>query len=94
MDLSSVPTGGFARVLSVDLDEGPRVRLRELGVRPGGELRVTQRGAFGGLVVGVGADRFAVDASTAASIRVAPVVGPAAPAAGPTSPTGTPGGTP
>ncbi|GIG40879.1 FeoA family protein [Cellulomonas phragmiteti] len=75
MDLSGVPTGGTARVAGLDLEDGPRVRLQELGLRPGGELRVTLRGAFGGLVVAVGADRFAVDARTAACIRVAPVAG-------------------
>jgi len=72
VELSSVPAGGSARVVDVDLDDGPRVRLRELGLRPGGDVRVTHRGAFGGLVVAVGADRFAVDARTASCIRVVP----------------------
>ncbi|ADG73510.1 FeoA family protein [Cellulomonas flavigena DSM 20109] len=69
MDLRSVPPGGSARVVAVDLDDGPRVRLRELGVRPGRVVQVTHRSAFG-LVVAVGADRFAVDARTAAAIGV------------------------
>ncbi|UZN03994.1 FeoA family protein [Cellulomonas sp. S1-8] len=86
MELSGVPTGGSARVVAIDLDDGPRVRLRELGLRPGGDLRVTHRGAFGGLVVAVGADRFAVDARTASHVRVD--VGPGTPPA-----TGTTGAT-
>lgn len=70
VELSGVPTGRSVRVVRVDLDDGPRGRLRELGLRPGGDVRVTHRGAFGGLVLAVGADRFAVDARTASSIRV------------------------
>lgn len=72
VELSGVPTGQTARVTGIDLDDGPRARLRELGLRSGGELTVTHRGAFGGLVVAVGADRFALDARTAARIRVTP----------------------
>jgi ferrous iron transport protein A len=34
---------------------------------------VTHRAAFGGRVVGIGADRFAVDAATCARIEVAAV---------------------
>ena len=70
VELSGIPAGGSARVVRVDLDDGVRVRLRELGLRPGGELHVTHRAAFGGLVVAVGADRFALDARTVARIHV------------------------
>ncbi len=89
VDLSTLPPGAAARVVAVDLDEGARVRLRELGLRPGGDVRVTHRAAFGGLVVAVGADRFAVDARTATRIAVDPGpvdVAPASPSpAGATS---------
>lgn len=78
MDLGTVTTGRHLRVVDIDLDERSRVRLRELGLRPGADVHVTHRGAFGGLVLAVGADRFALDAGTAAAVRVeaAPVAAP------------------
>jgi ferrous iron transport protein A len=45
-------------------------RLRELGIGLGATLVVAQRTAFGGRLVQVGADRFALDAATAAGIEV------------------------
>lgn len=45
-------------------------RLRELGIGPGVTLVVAQGTAFGGRLVQVGADRFALDAATAAGIEV------------------------
>lgn len=70
MDLGTVTTGRHLRVVDIDLDDRSRVRLRELGLRPGADVHVTHRGAFGALVVAVGADRFALDAGTAAAVRV------------------------
>ncbi len=82
VDLSRLRPGECARVVGVDLDDAPRARLRELGLRPGGEVRVTHRAAFGGLVVAVGADRFAVDARTAVRVRVDDATPAHPPAAG------------
>ena len=46
------------------------LRMREIGLRPGGTVRVTQRAAFGGRVVAIGAARLAVDGETAGCIDV------------------------
>ncbi len=58
-------------VVRVDVDPSAVLRLSELGLRPGATVQVTHRAAFGGRVVGIGADRFAVDAATCAQIEVA-----------------------
>jgi ferrous iron transport protein A len=70
MDLGHWPLAQPGRVVRVDLDPGHRLRLAELGLRPGTPFRVTHRGAFGGRVLALGADRFAVDAATCARIAV------------------------
>ena len=72
MDLADLSTDADARVVAVDLDHGMRLRLSELGLRVGARIRVTHRAAFGGRVVAIGADRFAVDARTCACIAVEP----------------------
>ncbi len=50
-----------------------RRRLAELGLRAGVAVQVLQRTAGGGIVVGIGGSRVAVDRSTAALIAVLPV---------------------
>ncbi len=70
MDLGHWPAGAEGRVVAVDLEQGTRLRLSELGLRSGALVRVTHHAAFGGRVVAVGADRFAVDAATCARIQV------------------------
>jgi ferrous iron transport protein A len=70
MDLGELPPDTAGRVLAVGLDPVHRLRLAELGIRPGARLRVTHRAAFGGRVLAVGADRFALDAATCARIQV------------------------
>lgn len=70
MDLAQWPTGTDARVVSVDADAATRLRLSELGVRAGTTVRVTHRSAFGGRVLAVGVDRFALDARTCGFIEV------------------------
>ncbi len=70
MDLGGCRAGDTARVVSIDLEPGARLRLQEMGLRVGSVLRVSQRAAFGGLVVAVGADRFALDARTCGRIAV------------------------
>lgn len=78
VDLAHWPPHTDARVVGVDVDTATRLRVGELGLRPGTVVQVTHRAAFGGRVIAVGADRFAVDPATCASIRVEPVPGPAA----------------
>jgi len=70
MDLGSWPTDTEARVVAVDLEHAPRLRLSELGLRAGAIVRVTHRAAFGGRVVAIGADRFAVDGRTCTRIEL------------------------
>jgi ferrous iron transport protein A len=71
MNLGEWPPLTDGRVVRVDVDPTAVLRLSELGLRPGATVRVTHRAAFGGRVVGIGADRFAVDAATCARIEVA-----------------------
>ncbi|MFF1530850.1 ferrous iron transport protein A [Cellulomonas sp. NPDC058312] len=70
MDLGELPPHTPGRVRAVGLEPAHRLRLAELGIRPGARLRVTHRAAFGGRVLAVGADRFALDATTCARIQV------------------------
>ncbi len=71
MSLQQCRTQQPVRVREVDLDDP--LRAAELGLRPGTVVRVTQRGAFGGVVLAVGGARVAVDARTARHITVEPV---------------------
>jgi len=73
MDLAACDPGSSVRVVHVDLDETARRRLRTFGLAVGAVLHVTHRGGFGGRVVGVGADRLALDAGTCRRVRVEPV---------------------
>ena len=73
MDLGHLMTGTDGRVTSVNLDHGTRLRMSELGLRPGVRVRVTHRAAFGGRVLAIGTDRFAVDARTCGLIEVAAI---------------------
>ncbi|GEL95271.1 hypothetical protein CCO02nite_19290 [Cellulomonas composti] len=61
-------------MVDVDLDDPVRRRFRTLGLAPGAVVQVTHRGAFGGRVVGVGADRLAIDAGTCRRVAVELVV--------------------
>ncbi|NMM32357.1 MAG: ferrous iron transport protein A [Cellulomonas sp.] len=70
MDLGSWPTDTDARVVAVDLEHSTRLRLSELGLRVGALVRVTHRAAFGGRVVAIGADRFAIDGRTCTRIAL------------------------
>ena len=74
MELADLPLGHRARVVRVDsvLGDGICLRLRELGLRDGVALEVTHCAAFGGKVIGIGADRFALDARTCALITICP----------------------
>jgi len=72
MDLRGCRQGSAVEVRWIDLDEGERNRLRELGIREGALLHVVNCGAFGAKVVALGADRFAIDGGTCACITVVP----------------------
>lgn len=73
MNLAQSDPGDVVTVVRVDLDEAMRKRCRELGLSPGAVVHVTHRGGFGGRVVGIGADRFALDAQTCVRVYVSPV---------------------
>ena len=47
-----------------------RLRLYELGVRPGSEFLIVNKAAFGGLVVNIAGARVAVDRRSARAIEV------------------------
>ncbi|MGN8247181.1 FeoA family protein [Cellulomonas soli] len=76
MDLSACGPGEAVRVVGIGLDEGMRRRCRELGLHPGVVVHVTHRAAFGGRVVAVGADRFALDGRTCAQVTVEAIGSP------------------
>lgn len=74
MKLSSWPTQKQARVVSLGIESG-HLRARELGLRPGAIIRVTQRTLFGGTVLDIDGGRLALDRASASHICVEPVDG-------------------
>ncbi len=81
MLLCSCPTGARVRLNRIDVDPAHRLRLGELGMRPGAELRLTNRAAFGGIVVTIAGTRIAVDRRSTRRIEVQMIEDqPAAPA--------------
>lgn len=72
MKLSQLPQGSIGVVTDVIAAPSHALRLRELGFRPGASVRITHRAAFGGRVVAIGADRFALDRSTCHRVEVEP----------------------
>lgn len=70
MNLSDCRRGASVRVLGVDIAEQSRLRIEEMGLRPGALVRVTQLAAFGGIVVATGAARVGLDAATARRVRI------------------------
>ena len=70
MDLGSCVVGTDVEVVDVGAPATARLRMREVGLRVGSIVRVTQQGPFGGRVVAVGASRIAVDSATATGIEV------------------------
>lgn len=70
MNLTQWPVAVAGRVERLDLAPDLRHRFGELGLRVGVTLTITHRGAFGGRVLALGADRFALDAATCARIHV------------------------
>ena len=54
----------------MDVPSEHRLRLYELGVRPGREFFIVNKAAFGGLVVNIAGARVAVDRRSARAIEV------------------------
>ena len=54
----------------MDVPSEHRLRLYELGVRPGSEVFIVNKAAFGGLVVNIAGARVAVDRRSARAIEV------------------------
>ena len=54
----------------MDIPSENRLRLYELGVRPGSEFFIVNKAAFGGLVVNIAGARVAVDRRSARAIEV------------------------
>jgi Fe2+ transport system protein FeoA len=70
MHLSDCLTGDRLTLCRLKAGAGDRLRLLELGFVPGAQLHVVARGATGGLLVGLGDARVALDGSTASSLLV------------------------
>ena len=70
MLLSQCPKRVRAKVAELDISEENLLRLHELGLRPGVNLHVVNRAAFGGVVVNIDGARVAVDRRRARHINV------------------------
>ncbi len=70
MKLSQFPLRTRARLGNMDIPSEHRLRLYELGVRPGSEFFIVNKAAFGGLVVNIAGARVAVDRRSARAIEV------------------------
>jgi ferrous iron transport protein A len=70
MNLACCTVGEQARILDVEVEPGLRLRLRELGLRPGALVEITHDAGRQGRVLAVGAERFALDARTCTLVAV------------------------
>ena len=70
MQLSQFPLRTRARLGNMEVSPEHRLRLYELGVRPGSEFFIVHKAAFGGLVVNIAGARVAVDRRSARAIEV------------------------
>ncbi|RRC95704.1 FeoA family protein [Schaalia canis] len=70
MLLAKCPVNVRARLTSIDVDPAYQLRLQELGLRPGAEFFLTNRAAFGGVVINIAGTRVAVDRRSAGRIQV------------------------
>lgn len=68
--LSKCPRNSYGRLVRIDVDPAHRLRLQELGLRPGTEFYLANRAAFGGVVLNIAGTRVAVDARSAKRIDV------------------------
>ncbi len=74
--LADLPLGVVAPVSHVVAGDGIRIRLAELGIRPGVAVSCVQRCAGGGRVVRVGNARLALDRAALRAVQLeAPVRG-------------------
>lgn len=73
MSLSECRTRERVRILSLAVAGDDALRMHEMGLRHGAVVRVTHRGAFGGVVVALGSARVALDGRTARAVGVEPV---------------------
>ena len=74
MRLTAAPFGVSLRLTAVGV--GDPLRMRELGLRVGCLLQVTQRAGFGGRVLALGPTRIALDHVSCAALEVEPDAGP------------------
>lgn len=72
MRLKDLPTGVDASVVAVHADGDIGLRLGEMGIRPGVNVRVLQRAGIAGRLLAFGCERIAVDLATAGGIEVEP----------------------
>ena len=70
MNLACCTVGEQARIIDVEVEPGLRLRLRELGLRPGALVQITHDAGRQGRVLAVGAERFALDARTCTLVAV------------------------
>ena len=70
VNLTECDAGARATIVGLDVPDRAGFRLRELGLRPGAVVEVTHDAGPMGRVVAVGAERFALDLPTCASVRV------------------------
>ncbi len=70
VNLSECPLRVKSRIISVDVGPQYRLRLKELGVRPGADFFSVNRAAFGGVVINIAGTRIAVDRRSARNIAV------------------------
>ena len=68
--LSKCPRNSRGRLVRIDVDPHHRLRLQELGLRPGMEFYLANRAAFGGVVLNIAGTRIAIDARSATRIDV------------------------
>jgi ferrous iron transport protein A len=69
--LDGVPSGRTVLLGPPQVEPARARRLAELGLRAGQRVRVLHRTAGGGRLLGIGADRIAVDRGTLRAIPVA-----------------------
>lgn len=70
MLLRKCPRNVRARLVTIDVEPDYQLRLQELGLRPGVEFFLTNRAAFGGVVINIAGTRVAVDRRSASRITV------------------------
>lgn len=68
--LSECRRGDRGHLIAVEVQPCYQLRVQELGLRPGAQFVVTNRAAFGGVVLNVGGARVAVDVRSSKLIEV------------------------